>query len=58
MRWLAFRRALAVRRYLIEEHGFRRERVESRAWLEEIATDTTVSRGVDARLVTPSRSSE
>jgi len=52
-RLLATARAQAVRAHLVEEHGFDPERVECRAWLEEIEGTTKGSRAVDARLVTP-----
>ena len=52
-RALAFRRAQVVRDYLIDEHGFRAERVEARAWLAEIDLYGPVTRSVDARLVLP-----
>ena len=52
-RWLALARALAVRRYLIEEHGFREDRVQARAWLKEIDGPGTTTQSVDARLVLP-----
>lgn len=51
--WLAFGRANAVRRYLVEKHRFPPERVEARAWLEEIIQDDVATRTVDARLVSP-----
>lgn len=51
--WLAFGRARAVRQYLVEKHGFVPERVEARAWLEEIIQDDAATRTVDARLVSP-----
>jgi len=53
-RLLATARAEAVRTYLVDERGFDPERVECRAWLEEIEGTTKGSRAVDARLVTPS----
>ena len=53
-RLLAFRRADAVRDYLVEVHGFRPRRVDARAWLEELGDQNTgASRTVDARLITP-----
>ncbi|TDJ70894.1 MAG: hypothetical protein E2O39_09270 [Planctomycetota bacterium] len=51
--WLAFGRASAVRQYLIEKHRFMPERVEARAWLEEVIQDDAATRTVDARLVSP-----
>ena len=53
-RGLAFKRARAVRNYLVESHGFVEERVEARGWLMEVAnSDDPSTRAVDARLVTP-----
>jgi chemotaxis protein MotB len=53
-RRLAFARAEAVRTYLIDEHGFESERVESRAWLSELSEISGApARSVDARLITP-----
>ncbi len=54
-RRLASLRALAVRRYLIEELGFAPNRVEARAWLKELPTDGQENRAVDLRLLTPGR---
>lgn len=54
-RLLAYRRALAVRRYLVLELGFREERVEARAWVREIDPPGIGTRGVDARLITPGK---
>ena len=51
--WIAFRRAAAVREYLVEHHGFAPERVESRAWLVEIGDDPRMTDVVHARLVLP-----
>lgn len=51
-RWLAFMRALSVREYLVERHGFAPHRVEARAWLSEVQEDPE-TRSVDARLITP-----
>lgn len=51
---MAFQRAQIVRQYLIEEHGYNPEWVEPRAWLEEVHAGGLSTRGVDARLVTPS----
>lgn len=51
--WLAFGRASVTRKYFIEKHGFIPERVEARAWLEEIIEDNAATRTVDARLVSP-----
>lgn len=53
-RELAFKRAKAVRNYLLESHGFVDERVEARGWLMEVASpDDPSTRAVDGRLVTP-----
>jgi chemotaxis protein MotB len=52
---LAFARAEAVRRYLVDEHGFRAARVEARAWLGELPEGDVATRSVDARLLTPTR---
>jgi len=49
--WTAFRRAAAVREYLIENLNFRPERVEARAWLVEIEDDPRMTDVVDARLI-------
>lgn len=54
--WLAFRRADAVRDYLVEEHRFRSNRVEARAWIDEVGGPGAATRNVDARLITPIRS--
>ena len=53
--WLALSRAMTLRKYLIDEHGFREARVESRAWLAEIDGPGFSTRSVDARLVLPSK---
>ncbi|MDF1836461.1 MAG: OmpA family protein [Planctomycetota bacterium] len=50
---LAHERALAVREYLVQEHGFPSTRVEARIWGAEILTDGADTRSVDARLVIP-----
>jgi len=52
-RRLAAKRAMAVRRYLIEEFGFAPTRLEARAWLRELPSDGQANRSVDIRLVTP-----
>ena len=57
-RLLAFQRAAAVRKYLIDEFRFRPERVEARAWVEEIDDPGMGTRGVDARLITPSQEND
>ena len=51
--WMAFRRAAAVEEYLIERHGFARQRVEARAYLMEIDDDPRMTDVVHARLVLP-----
>ena len=53
---LAMRRAEAVRAYLIRGHGFPPQQVEARAWLQEILENGPANRVVDARLITPPRS--
>ncbi len=55
LRFLAFQRARAVRSYLAEEHGIHPERIETRAWLEELPGFEESTRSVDARLITPKR---
>lgn len=50
---LAVARAVAVRDYLVREHGFAPGRVEARGWLVEIDAAGPGTRAVDARLVTP-----
>lgn len=50
---LALRRANAVARYFIEEHGFVSIRVEPRAYARETKRDGSSIHGVDARLVQP-----
>ena len=52
---LAHARARAVENYLVEEHGYRADWIQTRAWLEEIQTGGLAVRGVDARLITPVR---
>ena len=52
---LAMRRALAVRRHLIDVHGFLEQRVEARIWFQGQGQESTSHAGVDARLVTPAR---
>jgi len=52
---LAYDRARAVRKYLVEQHHFRALRVEARAWLEELSEEQDGFRTVDARLITPDR---
>jgi len=54
-RLLAHQRAQAVRNYLLGTHGFVDERVEARAWFQEVAgPEDKATRSVDGRLVTPS----
>ncbi len=50
---LAYARAQAVARYLIEEHHFKPERVSARAWLVELETPRRETNIVNARLVFP-----
>jgi chemotaxis protein MotB len=57
-RLLAYRRAVRVRRHLVDEHGFRPDRVEARAWYAEIDGPGIGTRGVDARLITPSKQND
>ncbi len=51
--WLAASRAIALKDYLVNEHGFIPNRVEARAWAVQMPSIKTSSRGVDARLVQP-----
>lgn len=53
--WLAVARSQAVKRYLIERHGFVPQRVEARAWAIEAPDSSREYRCVDARLVEPRR---
>lgn len=55
IRFLAYQRANAVRDYLVSEHGLRSNRIETRAWFEELPNFADSVRSVDARLITPSR---
>ena len=57
-RWLAVSRAMAVRTYLVEEHGFEATRVQARAWAVEIDGPGPRTRSVDARLVLPGSTTE
>lgn len=50
---LAAARALAVKRYLVDEHGFVPTRVEARSWALQTSPTHNRSRGVDARLIQP-----
>jgi len=52
-RWLAFERARSVRDYLVEEHGFKPNRIQTRAWFSEVEQPGPATRRVDARLVLP-----
>lgn len=52
-RELAFRRAAAVRDYLIREHTFVDQRVEARAWAREPDFSGPPPDAVDARLIQP-----
>ena len=56
-RRLAFARARTVLDFLVDDLGFPTERVEARAWFAEIDGPGVATRGVDARLITPSSSS-
>lgn len=56
--WLALSRALTVREYLINEHRFRPERVQARAWATEIDGAGPRTRSVDARLILPASRDE
>jgi outer membrane protein OmpA-like peptidoglycan-associated protein len=55
--WLAIARSQAVKRYLLDEHGFVPQRVEARAWAIEDPSAKAEHRCVDARLVEPHRDS-
>jgi outer membrane protein OmpA-like peptidoglycan-associated protein len=55
--WLAVARSQAVKRYLVEQHGFVPQRLEARAWATEDPSDPSERRCVDARLVEPLRDS-
>lgn len=50
---LALARAEAVRRFLVEEAGFLPERVQARAWFQELELSTPQNHFVDLRLITP-----
>ncbi len=52
---LAFARAQAVERYLVEEHQFPRPRLKPRCWLTEIDDSERLLRSVDARLIIPAK---
>lgn len=51
--WFAYRRAAAVREYLIERHRFDPGRVEARAWFKEVGDDPRMTNVVHARLLLP-----
>lgn len=51
--YLGFSRAEAIRKYLIEHHGFNESRVHARSWLAEIEKEGIGTRSVDGRLITP-----
>ncbi len=53
--WLAVARSQAVKRYLVDKHGFVPQRLEARAWATEDASDISDHSCVDARLVEPRR---
>ena len=55
-RRLAFARARSIYSYLVDDLGFPSKRVEARAWFTEIDGPGVGTRGVDARLITPSNS--
>jgi flagellar motor protein MotB len=50
---LALARAEAVRRFLVEEAGFLPDRVQARAWFQELELNTPQNHFVDLRLITP-----
>lgn len=50
---LALARAEAVRQFLVEEAGFLPERVQARAWFQELELNTPQNHFVDLRLITP-----
>jgi chemotaxis protein MotB len=51
---LSYKRARAVRKYLLETHQFVDTRVEARAWLTEVSgPEDRSTRAVNGRLVTP-----
>ncbi|MFT4539859.1 MAG: chemotaxis protein MotB [Planctomycetota bacterium] len=55
---LAFRRASAVRDYLVNELKFPAERVEARGWFQEMIDAGPMTRVVDTRLITPPASKD
>ena len=50
---LALARANAVLDYLVDEHGFDRQRVRAKAWFAEVTVNELAASGVDARLIIP-----
>lgn len=56
--YLAFRRAAAVREYLVDGHHFPADRVEARGWYEELIDAGEQTQVVDARLITPPASKD
>ena len=50
---LAYARAQAVARYLVDTHRFNPDRVSARAWLVELDTERRVTDAVNARLIFP-----
>lgn len=50
-RELAFKRAQAVARHLIDKYRFRAERVSARAWFVELETQLETTNSVNARLI-------
>ena len=58
-RRLAHERARAVRKFLLESHGYVDTRVEARAWLQEVhGPDDRTTRAVHGRLVTPTQATD
>jgi outer membrane protein OmpA-like peptidoglycan-associated protein len=52
-RQLATARAIFIKGYLVEKYGFAPERVEARAWHQEVPTGGQKNQSVDIRLLTP-----
>jgi chemotaxis protein MotB len=52
---LAFARAEALRLYLVDTFGVRKDRVQAKAWLVELPSDGQKNRSVGIRLVTPGK---
>lgn len=50
---LAHARAMAVRQFLIDEFGFKPERLQAKTWMVELPRNGQKNRSVDIRLVTP-----